>query len=153
MSIDHDRDRLEFNEGPGLMHVLDRFFAIEAARVTPRTAQRYRLVQDRLGDYLAHVDVADHLGTGEAALLDLERLFGRDTAFARLFGIDELVCCLPGFLSPRWLASAAGERRAQIALTGRLLGYLRRRGLIDFSRVACAFYEAQGAVYAARDAA
>ena len=50
-----------------------------------------------------------------------------------LFGLEGLVFCLPGFLSPEWLSPVPSERRAQIALTGRLLelDFASRRHEID----------------------
>ncbi|GAA1732719.1 hypothetical protein [Aeromicrobium alkaliterrae] len=133
--------------------VIERFFAIEAARVTHRTVRTYASVVDRLDTFLSSVDVAPFIGEHYAALLEAERQFAPQGALLRLFGLEGLVYCLPGFLEPQWLAQVPSERRAQIALTGRLLDYLRRRGLIDLQEVACAYYTARQAVFDARDAA
>lgn len=133
--------------------VVERFFAIEAARVTPRTVRTYAAVVARLGTFLDTVDATPWIGPHYAVLLQAERQFAPRGALLRLFGLEGLVFCLPGFLEPEWLSPVPSERRAQIALTGRLLDYLRRRGLIDFREIACAFYEARQAVQDARDAA
>lgn len=133
--------------------VVERFFAIEAARVTPRTVRTYSQVVTRLDTYLDTIDATPWVGPHYAALLQAERQFAPRGALLRLFGLEGLVFCLPGFLSPEWLSSVPSERRAQIALTGRLLEYLRRRELIDFRGIACAFYEARQAVFDARDVA
>ena len=135
------------------LDIVERFFAIEAARVTPRTVRTYAEVVARLDAYLDTVDPTRWIGPHYAALLQAERQFAPRGALLRLFGLEGLVFCLPGFLSPEWLSPVPSERRAQIALTGRLLEYLRRRGLIDFREIACAFYEARQAVHDARDAA
>ncbi|MDF1703372.1 MAG: hypothetical protein P1U38_01210 [Aeromicrobium sp.] len=133
--------------------IVERFFAIEAARVTPRTVRTYSQVVARLDDYLHTVDATPWIGPHYAALLQAERQFAPKGAVLRLFGLEGLVFCLPGFLEPEWLSPVPSERRAQIALTGRLLDHLRRRDLIDFREIACAFYEARQAVHDARDAA
>ncbi|MEG9225663.1 hypothetical protein [Aeromicrobium sp. Sec7.5] len=133
--------------------VVERFFAIEAARVTPRTVRTYSAVVARLDAYLDTVDATEWIGSHYAALLQAERQFAPRGALLRLFGLEGLVFCLPGFLSPEWLSPVASERRSQIALTGRLLDHLRRRGLVDVHEIACAFYEARQAVFDARDAA
>lgn len=135
------------------LDIVERFFAIEAARVTPRTVRTYAEVVARLDAYLDTVDPTPWIGPHYTALLQAERQFAPRGALLRLFGLEGLVFCLPGFLSPEWLSPVPSERRAQIALTGRLLEYLRRRGLIDFREIACAFYEARQAVHDARDAA
>ena len=133
--------------------VVERFFAIEAARVTPRTVRTYSQVVARLDAFLGTCDATPWLGPHYAALLQAERQFAPHGALLRLFGLEGLVFCLPGFLSPEWLSPVPSERRAQIALAGRLLEYLRRRELIDFREIACAFYQARQAVHDARDAA
>lgn len=133
--------------------VVERFFAIEAARVTPRTVRTYAAVVARLDAYLDTVDATPWIGPHCAALLQAERQFAPRGALLRLFGLEGLVFCLPGFLSQEWLSPVASERRSQVALTGRLLDHLRRRGLIDVGEIACAFHEARQAVFDARDAA
>ena len=143
----HSSQRLE------PLDVVERFFAIEAARVAARTMRTYAQVVARLDAYLDTVEATPWIGPHDAALLQAERQFAPRGALLRLFGLEGLVSCLPGVLSPQWLSPVPSARRAQIALTGRLLEYLRRRGLVDLREIACAFYEARQAVYDARDAA
>jgi len=148
----HDHDPPGEESLPALV-VLERFFAIEAARVTTRTVRVYAAVVDRLDAYLATVEVTPWLGEEYATILEAERQFAPTGALLRLFGLEGLVYCLPGFLAPEWLSPVPSERRAQIALSGRLLDHLRRRQLIDLREIACAFYQARQAVYDARDTA
>lgn len=127
-----------------------RFIAVEAIEVTASTAERYRRVLAHLLHYLDVVDVDDMLGLGPAILLKSERQFSRENAFFRIFGFDELVCCLPGFIEPAWLLPRHRDARTQVSLVGRLLKRLHRDRLIDMGVVACAYLEAEGAVAEAR---
>lgn len=131
---------------------LERFIAEESVGRTSATARRYQRVLVRLLQMLDTLDVASYLGTGPAGLLEVERDFGREGAFFRLFGYDELVCCLPALLEPPWLPQAAGERRTQISIVDRLLRRLRQDHVLDMAVVACAVWEAHAAVRRARDA-
>lgn len=129
---------------------LQRFVAEEAFDVTRSTADRYERVLEHLLTFLDEVDVAPHLGTGPATLLASERQFGERGAFFRVFGFDELVVCLAGFVENDWLLPARVDARTQISLTGRLLTRLRRDGLLDMFSVACAFLDTEAAVALAR---
>ena len=134
------------------MHVtaLQRFFAAEGLSVTPSTRERYQRVLAHLLHYLDTVDVAPYLGTGPATLLASERQFVSENAFFRIFGFDELVCCLEGFVEPRHLLPKRGEARSQVRLVEKLLKRLRRDQLIDMPVVACAYFDAEEAVARAR---
>lgn len=129
---------------------LQRFVAAEALDVGPRTAERYQRVLDHLLRYLHSINVAPVLGEGPAAILVKERQFGRESAFFRVFGFDELIVCIPGFLEPPWLMSVGADARSQVSLMARLMNRLRRDGLIDMSIVACAYWDAESAVEQAR---
>lgn len=119
----------------------------------PQTSARYIRVLGHLGRFAAEVEldvVARPLGTDCATLLGCEREFGRGGAFWRIFGYDELVCCLPGFIEGEWLLPQRADARTQVSLTARLLPWLRRRGIIDMSLCACAYWDAEYAVKKAR---
>lgn len=130
--------------------VLEAFVLEESQGRAPATVRRYQRVLAHLLLFLDRADVAAALGTHAAALLEAERDFGREGAFFRLFGFEELVACLPDFLGPGWLAVSPAERRTQVSLVERLLGALCRRGLVDLQVARCAVHEARDAVRAAR---
>ena len=131
--------------------LIDDFFLHEGQGRSESTARRYERIRSRLTEFLDLADMADSLGTHPATLLEAEREFHEHGAFWQLFGADELVCCLPAFLSDGWMPRSLGESRTQISLVGRLLTHLRRNQVLDFSVVRCAFWEAEAAVKAARD--
>lgn len=130
--------------------LLDDFFAAQAEGRTGATVRRYARVRGRLTQFLDVGEMAAWLGTHPATLLDAEREFHDRGAFWQLFGPDELVCCLPGFLREPWLPESLGEARTQISLVSRLLRHLSRQRLLDLSVVSCAYWEAEGAVRQAR---
>lgn len=130
--------------------LIDDFLAAEAAARADATVRRYARVRSRLTHFLDTGDMADWLGTHPATLLSAEREFHERGAFWQLFGPDELVCALPGFLLEPWLPESLGEARTQISLVSRLLSHLSRKRLLDFSVIRCAYWDAEGAVKAAR---
>ena len=117
---------------------------------TVSTRMRYRRIVNRLQYFLDQVDVTPHLGTDPAAMLEVERDFGRRGSFFRVFGATEFVCCLQAFIADPWLPADRVEARTQISLTGRLLRWLDSHRQIDPLIGNCALWEAQAAVKAAR---
>lgn len=116
---------------------------------TARTQRAYADVVQHLQRYLDTADMRQHLGTDDGTLLTQERdLTGSEGSFFRLFGPGELIFCLPGFLEGAWLATTP-QPRSHIALTGRLLRWLDRRGVVG-SDYRCAWYDADAAVRQAR---
>ena len=130
--------------------LLDDFFAGEASGRAEATVRRYVRVRDRLMQFLETADMSPFLGTHPGSLLSAEREFHDSGAFWQLFGPDELVCVLPGFLLEPWTPESLGEARTQISLVSRLLSYLGRKRLLDFSVFGCAHWEAESAVKQAR---
>ena len=130
--------------------LIDDFFATEAAGRAEPTVRRYVRVRDRLTQFLDTADMSRWLGSEPATLLSAEREFHELGAFWQLFGPDELVCVLPGFLLEPWMPESLGEARTQISLVSRLLSHLSRERLLDFSVFGCAYWEAEAAVKQAR---
>lgn len=130
--------------------LFDRFLNDLSRGKTEKTRSRYAVVIATLRFFLDQVDVAPHLGTDPAALLEIERDFGRRGAFFRVFGATELVCCLPEFLERPWLPRQRGMARTQISVVGRLIPWLERCDLIDMAIARCAYWEAKAAVKSAR---
>ena len=83
--------------------LLDDFFAKEASGRAEATVRRYGRVRDRLTQFLDTGEMSPWLGTHPGTLLSAEREFHDNGAFWQLFGPDELVCVLPGFLLEPWL--------------------------------------------------
>lgn len=139
---------MDFDE-PG-WQLLDDFFEAEAMGRAEVTVRRYARVRGRLTEFLDVAAMSDWLGTDLGTLLEAEREFHQRGAFWQLFGPDELVCCLPGFLAEPWLPGSSGEARTQISLVSRLLRHLSRTGALDLRVVSCAYWDAEGAVRQAR---
>ena len=136
--------------GQRLTQELVSFVEAEGFARTARTRARYRHVLTLLLRYLDEADLSRYLGTIDIDLLEEERRAGAEGSFLRLLSLDELVCCLPGFLEHPWLPHAPGQRRTHVSLVDRLLRHLRLARLVDLGRVACALYEAEAAVQGAR---
>ncbi|WP_370618471.1 hypothetical protein [Mumia sp. Pv 4-285] len=132
--------------------ILADFLADVQRDRTARTQRAYAGVVLHLQHYLDTADMCPHLGTHDGTLLAQERqVTGSEGSFFRLFGPGELLCCLPGFLDDPWLASTP-QPRSHVALVGRLLRFLDRRGLVGPTG-RCAWYDAEAAVRRARQAA
>lgn len=146
----HRRELRHADRADLYVTALQRYFAAEAVGKTPATCKRYERVLAHLLRYFDTVDVEQHLGTGPAALLAGERQFVDANAFFRVFGFDELVACLPGFVAADWMLPKRGDSRSQLRLTNQLLARLRRDRLIDMGVVGCAYLESEAAVARAR---
>lgn len=112
--------------------ILRTFFTLSAEGKQTATAQRYARVLAQLRLYL-EADGWIYLTPDRAALLDLERAFDPENAFARLFDAEDLLYTLHGFLAPQWLLPGLQDRRTQVSLTSRLVQWLCSRALVDRS--------------------
>jgi len=74
----------------------------------------------------------DYVNLQQSQLLDLERQFRPDGAFARLMRADELIAALPAFLSPVWLMANRVDRKVQISHSSKLVHWLCSKNLVDF---------------------
>ncbi len=119
---------MEFDE-PG-WQLIDDFMQQLAIGRKPQTVRRYARVRHRMTHFLDTADMTFDLGTASATLLELEREFHEQGAFWLIFGPDELVACLPGFISRAWLPDSVAEARMQISVVARLIESLSRDGLI-----------------------
>ena len=108
-------------------HLLEDFLSEVGRGKTHETRIRYRRILGRLQYFLDGLDVAPLVGTEVAALLEIERDFGRLGAFFRVVGPDQLARCLPEFVGPDWLPASRLEARMQISLVGCLVRWLERR--------------------------
>lgn len=130
--------------------LLEEFFADEGSRVADRTRVRYGRVHALLLRFLEEVDVTDLLGSEPQTVLAMEREFGRTGAFQRLHDPEELVCCLPTFLSADWLLPDPADARSQLALTERLTRLIYRIHRYDLRTCCCTFDQVYAAAAAAR---
>jgi hypothetical protein len=119
---------MEFDE-PG-WPLIDDFVQQLAVGRKPETVRRYARVRDRLTHFLDTAEMAFDLGVSEMTLLEAEREFHEHGAFWLIYGPQELVTCLPGFISEPWLAGSAAEARVQISVVSRLVASLHKAGLI-----------------------
>ncbi|MBK5217524.1 MAG: hypothetical protein JJE02_08065 [Propionibacteriales bacterium] len=129
-----------------------RFLEVESHGKSAATKERYQRVVAHLSDFLDEVDVSRDMGTDPAALLESERQFEPKGAFFRLFDATDLVCCLPTFISERWLLGRLTDARTQVSLVGRLIVWLRRNRFVDMYAGGCAVWDAEAAVARARRA-
>ncbi|MDN3482732.1 hypothetical protein QMA10_12455 [Arthrobacter sp. APC 3897] len=112
--------------------ILRTFFTLSAEGKQTATAARYARVLAQLRLYL-ETDGWMFLTPDRAALLDLERDFLAENAFARIFDAEDLLYTLHGFLAPKWLLPGLQDRRTQVSLTSRLVQWLCSRALVDRS--------------------
>ena len=130
--------------------LLDQFFADECGRVGDRTRVRYGRVHALLLRFLEEIDVTDLLGSEPQTVLAMEREFGRTGAFQRLHDPEELVCCLPVFLSTDWLLPDLADARSQLVLTERLTRLIYRIHRYDLRTCSCTFDQVYAAAAARR---
>lgn len=130
--------------------LIDDFFRELGVGRKAETVRRYLRIRHRLLTFLDTGDMTLGLGSDPATLLEAERQFHDTGAFWTLFGPDELVCCLPSFLHETWWPDSTVEARTQISVTGRLLGHLSRKRLLDWSVARRAYWDAEAAVVQAR---
>ncbi|WP_104101645.1 hypothetical protein [Arthrobacter sp. 08Y14] len=112
--------------------ILRTFFTLSAEGKQTATAARYARVLVQLRLYL-ETDGWIYLTPDRAVLLDLERSFNPENAFARIFDAEDLLYTLHGFLDPQWLLPGLQDRRTQVSLTSRLVQWLCSRALVDRS--------------------
>lgn len=132
------------------LRLISSFFAVEGLGKTESTLRRYQQVHAQLLAFLDDVDPRPWLGPGPAALLEAERHAGGRGAFFRIFDMDELVCCLPGFLADEWLLPGRTNARTQVSLVDRLMRRLLAAGRIDLRDLGCAWFEAESVVLRVR---
>lgn len=132
------------------IEALQAFFTEACSGRSPAIRRRYERVRAHLMRYLEVADVSRSLGTAPAALLEGERQFARDGAFLRLFGFEELICCIPDFLSESWMMPVRADARAQISLSERMLRWLSRNRLFDWQIASCVYWDAETALKQAR---
>ncbi len=137
-------------ENSSRLETLQTFFADECVGRARGTQARYERVHQHLILYLDEADVSFCLGTHPAALLEAERQFAPGGAFLRLFGFEELVCCIPEFLSDTWLLPGPSDARTQISLIDRMLRWLTANRLFDRYYLGCAYWDAEAAIKRAR---
>jgi hypothetical protein len=116
--------------------LIDDFVERLAEGRKPETTRRYARTRHRLTYFLDTADMSFDLGPGSATLLDAEREFHPHGAFWLLYGPDELVACLPGFVSEPWLPEAITESRVQISVASRLIDELARAGEVTAAAAA-----------------
>lgn len=130
--------------------VLEAFLRYVGTGRAEATQTRYRRVIDHLHQYLDSADVAFWLGTEPAELIACEREFEADHAMARIFGMDELLCVLPGFLAPLWLMGRPADARTQVSLIDRMVHTDLVRGLAQEGHLGCVIHDCVRAVRDAR---
>ncbi|GAB3531145.1 hypothetical protein GCM10027403_01080 [Arthrobacter tecti] len=110
--------------------ILTRYFSGSASGKHPATVERYARVLLHLRLFLETEGDAT-VGADTVTLLNLERQFEPEGAFARVLGAEDLVFALPRFLSSHWLLTDFHDRLAQISLVSRLVQWLCSRQLVD----------------------
>ncbi|NRQ50455.1 hypothetical protein [Aeromicrobium stalagmiti] len=106
--------------------LIDDFFHDLAEGRKAETVRRYARVRLRTYDFLDVDDMTTWLDPDDAVLLAAEREFLREGAVWTLLGIDGVLRCLPGLLTPERLPTSAAEARMQVSVVNRLADHLRR---------------------------
>lgn len=138
----------QLSERDQAVTLLRGFFEQESADKADATRSRYRRVQQQLTSFLDHGDMSRSLGLHENAVLGAARRNGR--AFFDVFGLEELVSCLPRFVEDDWLLDPTSSARTQVMLAGRLVTWLDEGGHLDHELLGRGLHEAHGAVLTAR---
>ncbi|MBP3035066.1 hypothetical protein J2M53_02195 [Arthrobacter sp. zg-ZUI100] len=129
--------------------ILDSFFIMSSVGKQSATAARYGRVEARLRQYL-ETEGWRYLAQDDRDLLGLECAFNPHNAFARLFGAEDLLYTLGGFLEPDWLLPGLQDRRTQISLIPRLVQWLCNCHLLDPRRDRIAIHSTRAAAARAR---
>lgn len=129
--------------------LLSVFFERESADKSDPTRSRYCRVQQQLARFVDQGDMSRSLDAHENAVLAGARRNGR--GFLDVFGLEELVVCLPRFVDHDWLLEQTTDARAQVMIVGKLITWLDETGHLDHELLGCALYEAQAAVRGAKE--
>lgn len=139
----------ETRESPSIDQLLTLFGHDGVMARHPATLRRFAATRTRLLAYLA-TDAQHALSPNGLVLLNAERQFAPDGAFARVFGADVLVSALPGFLQPSWLPRSVYDARAQIRFVELLCDWVVARRYVDAGALSCLVYGVADAARAAR---
>ena len=125
---------------PSIDEILTAFFAREQAAASGVRSQRLERVEAALRRCL-ETDCDRVLDERGLSLLEVERVFEPDGAFARAMRADDLVFALIVFLEDRRLAADVGDRRLQVHIALRIVDFLLERRLVDERDLACPLIE------------
>ncbi len=125
---------------PSIDEILTAFFAREQALASGVRAQRLGRVERVLRRCL-EADCDRVLDERGLSLLQVERVFEPEGAFARSMRADDLAFALLVFLEDRWLEADASDRRLQVRIALRVVDFLLERRLIDERDLACPLIE------------
>jgi hypothetical protein len=125
---------------PSIDELFTAFFAREQAAASGIRSERMERVEAALRRCL-ETDCDRVLDERGLSLLQVERVFEPEGAFARSMRADDLVFALLVFLEDRWLAVDPGDRRLQVRIALRIVDFLLERRLVDERDLACPLIE------------
>lgn len=125
---------------PSIDEILTAFFAREHAPASGARSRRLERVEAALRRCL-ELDCERVLDDRGLSLLEVERVFEPDGAFARSMRADDLAFALLVFLEDRWLEPDPADRRLQVRIALRIVDFLLERRLLDERDLACPLIE------------
>jgi hypothetical protein len=137
---------------PNISNLLDDFFA--GYQPGAPAAVQARIVAVR-NDLTHHLDIEGPriLTTGQLAILNTEREFNRDGAFARTMHADDLYYALQHYLDPAHAFEEPAQRETQLDVVAALAASLWNRQLVSEANVSeCTLIEFDIALKRGRDA-
>jgi len=129
--------------------LLTDFFAGFRAQLTGVRLARAHRVESALRA-CAEAEGSRILVTRDVQLLEAERQFAPDGAFARIAHGDDLIFVLAMFVESPRLLEDFEDRRMQLRVIESLVAYLSRRCKLNLSELSCPILDIEGGVASAR---
>jgi hypothetical protein len=119
---------------PSISSVLDDFFASFKPRASATLRKRIELVHSDLVDHL-ELEGPRVLTTAQLAILNTEKQFNRNDAFARTMHPSDLYYALEHYLIPAHAQAGLEQREVQLDVVAALAAKLWNDGLISTNSV------------------
>jgi hypothetical protein len=107
------------------------FFVEQVAGKPEGTVRRYEVVRQHLMVFLQTADVDDVLAPQQVSLVQQARRSG--AGFFAVCDLNDMVACLPHFVSGEWLLPSDVDARTQVRLASRLVTWLETTGELNSS--------------------
>jgi len=130
---------------PHIDGILAEFFSRHLEGKAGLRRKRIERVEQRLRECL---EMEGHrvLVTSDLVLLEAEREFHPDDAFARTMHADDLIYVLDTFVRDPWLSQDPTDRRVQLRVTDALAGAILGHRLVDRQQMMCPLLDLRAAI-------